>query len=53
MVPMADTKEPKVISEIFTDKDGNPVKEAKDADRIEVTVENPDGTKDTTILLKS
>lgn len=46
-------KEPKIISKIFVDKNGKPVKEAKDADRIEVTVENPDGTRETTILLKS
>lgn len=46
-------KEPKIISKIFVDKDGKPVKEAKDAARIEVTVENPDGTTETTILLNS
>lgn len=46
-------KEPKVISEIFVDKQGRPVKEAKDADRIEVTVEKPDGSMETTVLVKS
>ena len=46
-------KEPKIISEVFVDEDGSPVKEAKDAARIEVTVRKPDGTEETTILLKS
>lgn len=49
---MTEKGKPQVIKEIFTDKDGNPVKTAKDAYQIEVEYRLPDGTIEHTILIK-
>lgn len=40
----------KIVSETFVDRNGKVVKDAKDAVRIEVIEELPDGRHETTIL---
>lgn len=48
---MAEKK--KIVSETFIDKDGNRVKTAAEAERIEVTEELPNGEHQTTILTRA
>ena len=44
-------KKPDIVSEIFTDEDGNIVNSANEATRIEVVTRDPDGSLRSTIIV--
>ena len=47
---MAETKKPKIISQVFTNADGKIVPTAAQATRVEVLSEDADGTRRSTLI---